>query len=64
MNTDRPLDNRADYDGAIAEVRRLWGSEVGTADGNRLDLLMALVTAYEDEHDAIDTDLDSRKGRP
>lgn len=54
MNTVRPLHTRADYESAIAEVRRLWGSEAGTADGDRLDLLMVLVGAYEDEHDAID----------
>lgn len=54
MNTDRPLRTKADYDSAVAEVRRLWGAEVGTADGNRLDLLMVLVNAYEEDHDAID----------
>lgn len=54
MNTVRPLHTEADYEGAIAEVRRLWGAEHRTAEGDRLDLLMVLVSAYEDEHDAID----------
>lgn len=49
----RPLRTRADYESAIAEVRRLWGADEGTAEGDRLDLLMILVSAYEDEHDAI-----------
>jgi HTH-type transcriptional regulator / antitoxin HigA len=54
MNTDRPIRTEADYARATAEVRRLWGAEDGTDEGNRLDLLLVLVSAYEDEHDAID----------
>jgi HTH-type transcriptional regulator/antitoxin HigA len=54
MTTDRPIRNKADYVRATAEVRRLWGAEEGTDDGNRLDLLLVLVNAYEDEHNAID----------
>lgn len=49
MNTDRPLRTDADYADAIAEVRRLWGAAEGTEEGNRLDLLLVLVGAYEDE---------------
>jgi HTH-type transcriptional regulator / antitoxin HigA len=54
MNTDRPIRTEAEYALATAEVRRLWGAEEGTDEGNRLDLLLVLVSAYEDEHDAID----------
>jgi HTH-type transcriptional regulator/antitoxin HigA len=54
MNTDRPIRTEADYARATAEVRRLWGAEEGAEEGNRLDLLLVLVSAYEDEHDAID----------
>jgi HTH-type transcriptional regulator / antitoxin HigA len=54
MNIDRPIRTEADYARATAEVRRLWGAEDGTDGGNRLDLLLVLVSAYEDEHDAID----------
>jgi HTH-type transcriptional regulator/antitoxin HigA len=54
MNTDLPIRTEADYGRATAEVRRLWGAEPGTEDGNRLDLLLVLVSVYEDEHDAID----------
>ena len=54
MNLDRPLRTEADYVEAIAEVRRLWGAEPDTAEGNRLDLLLVLANAYEQEHDAID----------
>jgi HTH-type transcriptional regulator / antitoxin HigA len=52
--TDRPIRDTAEYDRAVAEVRRLWGAGEGTAEGNRLDLLLVLVSAYEDEHYAID----------
>lgn len=54
MNTDRPIRTESDYARAVAEVQRLWGAEEGTDEGNRLDLLLVLVSAYEDEHDAID----------
>jgi HTH-type transcriptional regulator/antitoxin HigA len=54
MNTDRPIRTEADYAQAVAEVRRLWGAEDGTDEGNRLDLLLVLVSAYEDEHHAIE----------
>jgi HTH-type transcriptional regulator/antitoxin HigA len=54
MNTDRPLRTEADYMEAIAEVRKLWGAEPDTVDGNRLDLLLVLVSAYEDERFQID----------
>jgi HTH-type transcriptional regulator / antitoxin HigA len=53
MNTDRPIRTETDYAAAAAEVKRLWGAEPGTAEGDRLDLLLVLVSAYEDEHDAI-----------
>jgi HTH-type transcriptional regulator/antitoxin HigA len=54
MITDRPIHTEAEYALATAEVQRLWGVEQGTEDGNRLDLLLVLVSAYEDEHDSID----------
>jgi HTH-type transcriptional regulator/antitoxin HigA len=52
MNT--PIRTEAEYDSAVAEVTRLWGSDPGTPEGDRLDLLLILVAAYEEEHDAID----------
>jgi HTH-type transcriptional regulator / antitoxin HigA len=52
MNT--PIRTKAEYDSAVAEVNRLWGSDPGTPEGDRLDLLLILVAAYEEEHDAID----------
>src|SRR5271165_2485802 len=54
MDASRPIRTEAEYEAAIAEVRRLWGAEVDTPDGNRLDLLLVLVSAYEDERFQID----------
>jgi HTH-type transcriptional regulator / antitoxin HigA len=52
MNT--PIGTEAEYESAVAEVNRLWGSDPGTPEGDRLDLLLILVAAYEEEYDAID----------
>jgi HTH-type transcriptional regulator/antitoxin HigA len=50
----RPLKTEADYQAALTEVKKLWGAEEGTDAGDKLDLLLVLVNAYEDEHDAIE----------
>ena len=52
--TDHILRTKADHKRALAEIHRLWGAPEGTDDGDRLSLLMVLVDAYEDEHEAID----------
>jgi HTH-type transcriptional regulator / antitoxin HigA len=54
VDVDRPIRTEAEYEAAIAEVRRLWGAEIDTPDGNRLDLLLVLVSAYEEERFQID----------
>jgi len=41
----KPIRSNADYDKAIAEVERLWGSRSGTANGDRLDVLATLIDA-------------------
>ncbi len=50
----RPIRSEADYEQALAEVEKLWGSASGTADGDRLDVLATLIDAYETEHFPID----------
>jgi HTH-type transcriptional regulator/antitoxin HigA len=35
-------------------MRRLWGSKLGTPQGDRLDVLATLVDAYETHHHPID----------
>jgi HTH-type transcriptional regulator / antitoxin HigA len=50
----KPIRTNADYEGALNEVERLWGSKLGSRDGDRLDVLATLIDAYETEHFPID----------
>jgi HTH-type transcriptional regulator / antitoxin HigA len=50
----RPIRTKRDYEAALKEVERLWGAKVGTAEGDRLDVLATLIDAYETEHYPID----------
>ena len=50
----RPIRSKRDYAAALKEVERLWGAKAGTRDGDRLDVLVTLIEAYEDEHYPID----------
>jgi HTH-type transcriptional regulator/antitoxin HigA len=42
-----PIRTEADYEAALAEVEPLMNAEAGTPDGDRLDILVTLVQAYE-----------------
>jgi antitoxin component HigA of HigAB toxin-antitoxin module len=46
----KPIGNEADYEAALEEIERLWGSEPGTPDGDRFEVLFTRVEAYEDQH--------------
>lgn len=50
----KPIRTMADHDRALREIERLCGAKEGTPDGDRLDVLAALVEAYEREHFPID----------
>jgi HTH-type transcriptional regulator/antitoxin HigA len=50
----KPIRNEDDYQKAVKEIGRLWGSKGGTPEGDRLDVLATLVDAYEREHVPID----------
>ncbi len=50
----RPIRSAADHRAAMAMVKRLWGSKIGTPDGDRLDVLATLIDAYEAQHEPID----------
>src|SRR6266700_1513071 len=50
----KPIRTKRDYDGALKEVERLWGTKAGTSEGDRLDVLATLIDAYETEHYPID----------
>ncbi len=50
----RPIRTKRDYEAALKEVERLWGSKIGTRAGDRLDVLATLIDAYEAEHYPMD----------
>ena len=50
----RPIRCEEDHAAALAEVERLWGSAVGTPEGDRLDVLATLIDAYETDHHPMD----------
>jgi len=54
MRDIAPIRDEPAHQRALAEIRRLWGSAPGTPDGDRLDVLMVLVDAYEAEHHALE----------
>lgn len=44
----RPIRSDADHKAALAEIERLWGAEMGTENGDKLDILLTLVEKYEE----------------
>jgi HTH-type transcriptional regulator/antitoxin HigA len=50
----KPIKNDADHNAALREIERLWNAKDGTPEGDRLDILMTLVEAYEDVHFPMD----------
>jgi HTH-type transcriptional regulator/antitoxin HigA len=53
-NELKPIRTKADYKEAMAEVEQLWGAPSGTAEGDRLDVLVTLIEAYEARHFPMD----------
>lgn len=53
-NDIKPIRSEKDYEAALAEVERLWGAKSGTPRGDRLDVLVTLIEAYEDKHFPMD----------
>ena len=49
----RPIKTEADYEAALAEIEELFEAELGTPEGDRLEVLTTLVEAYEDVHYSI-----------
>lgn len=48
--TVHPIHNDTDHQAALLEIERLWNSEEGSPEAERLDILMLMVEAYEAEH--------------
>lgn len=49
----RPVRTKADYRAALREVERHWDAEPGTAAGDRVEILVTLIEAYEAKHAPI-----------
>lgn len=49
----KPIKSEADYNTALKEIENLFAAKPNTPDGDRLDVLTALVEAYEDKHYSI-----------
>jgi len=54
MNKIKPIKTETDYDAALAEIDVLMDAASGTLAGDRLDILVTLVEAYEAKHWRID----------
>jgi len=46
----KPIRTETDYDETLKEIDKLWGAEMGTPEGDKLDVLITLVEAYEETH--------------
>jgi HTH-type transcriptional regulator / antitoxin HigA len=44
----KPIRTDADHEAALREIEALWGADDGTAEGDRLDVLVTLTEAYEE----------------
>ena len=51
----KPIKTENDYDAAMAEIEVLWGSKPDTPKGDKLDVLITLVEAYERDNYPIDS---------
>ena len=50
----KPVKTKTDYATALKEIQKLWNAEPNSAEGDRLDVLVTLVHAYESIHYPID----------
>ena len=46
----KPIENDSDYDAALAEIADLMDARVNSPEGDRLDVLVTVVEAYEEKH--------------
>ena len=49
----RPIKTEADYEAALEEIERLFDARPDTLEGDRLEVLVMLIEAYEEKHYAI-----------
>jgi len=48
--TIKPIKTERDYHKALKEIERLWDAKPNTPKGDRLEVLVTLVEAYEQKH--------------
>ena len=46
----KPIKTESDYEAALREIQRLWEAPYGSPEGDRLDVLVTLVEAFEQKH--------------
>ena len=46
----KPIKTEAGYEAALKEIEKLWGSNYDSPEGDKLEGLVTLVEAYEEEH--------------
>ena len=51
----KPIKTEEDYRNALSEIERIFQAQEGTSDSDDLDVLVALVEAYEKDHISIST---------
>nr|CAD6601823.1 helix-turn-helix domain-containing protein [Rhizobium sp. Khangiran2] len=54
MTEIKPIRTEGDYQQAMTLLKTLWGAETGTAESDRLDLLVTLIDIYESARHPID----------
>jgi HTH-type transcriptional regulator/antitoxin HigA len=54
MMNIKPIRTRADYRAALKEIEKLMGAKAGSPEGDKLDVLVTLVEAYERKHYPLD----------
>ena len=46
----KPIRDEQSYNKSLKRIEELWGAEIGTPDGDELDVILTLVEAYEEKH--------------
>ncbi|MBI4304626.1 MAG: helix-turn-helix domain-containing protein [Chloroflexi bacterium] len=49
----KPIKSEADYENALSEIEESFGAKPGTPEADRLEILTAVVEAFENQHYAI-----------
>lgn len=50
----KPIKTQADYNEALETIDSLFDAKPNTPDGDKLDIMVTLVEAYEAEHEPVD----------